>query len=258
VGLLLALALFLGGDAAGGTELRLAVSATGVLGVSDTVVIAVTNPSSRVDVEIPAGYAFPAPKPSGGHASITVGEGAGSGRVVLSPLTSPPATDCAGGSHDQIWKYDFASGPVYVFLSGRVMTICPLPANTQAIAVASKYWSTPRTAGAYTWRATTAQGAQATTTTRLPVRLTLSQTARQPKVRLKARLTESGLPAANRAIQLVVNGKWIAQGRTNIRGTATFTLRLKRRTTAYVTTTLGDDAGERHTLQSSRLVVRPP
>jgi len=104
----------------------------------------------------------------------------------------------------------------------------------------------------------TAQGAQATTTTRLPVRLTLSQTARRPTVRLRARLTESGLPAANRAIQLVVNGRWVAQRRTNVRGSATFTLRLKRRATAYVTTTLGDDAGERHTLQSSRLVVRPP
>lgn len=138
------------------------------------------------------------------------------------------------------------------------MTICTLPAGTQAIAVASKYWSTPRTPGAYTWRATTTDGAQATTTTRLPVRLTLSQTARAPRVRLRARLTENGLPAANRAIQLVVNGRWTAQARTDASGTAAFTLRLKRRATAYVTTALGGDAGERHTLQSIRLVVRLP
>ena len=58
-GLLLAMAFFLGGDAAAGTEFEARRRATGVLGVSDTVVIAVTNPSSRVDVEIPRRLRIP-------------------------------------------------------------------------------------------------------------------------------------------------------------------------------------------------------
>lgn len=96
-GVLLALTLFLAGDAVAAPAPTLAVSATGVLGISDTIVIAVTNLSSRVDVEIPPGYAFPGPKPQGGHAFITLGDGTGAGRAVLSPLASPPATDCPAG-----------------------------------------------------------------------------------------------------------------------------------------------------------------
>ena len=137
------------------------------------------------------------------------------------------------------------------------MTICPLPQGTQTVAVASKYWSTPRAAGAYTWRVTTQDGAQATTITRLPVRLTLAQTAHKPTVRLRARLTENGLPVANRPIQLVVNERWSAQSRTKADGSAAFSLRLKRRAAVYVTAALGADAGEKHTVQSARLVVRP-
>ena len=255
-GCLLAFLLLLGGDAVGATAPTLAVSATGVLGDSDTIVIAITNPSSRVDVEIPQGYAFPQPTPQGGHAFISFSDGTGGGRAEVRPLTNPPATGCAGGSHDQVWEYRFSSADIFVFLLGRVMTICPLPTKTDAITVASKYWSTPRTAGDYTWRATTADGARATATTRLPVRLTLAQTARRPKVRLRARLTENGLPAAGRGIQLVVNGKWAAEARTKLDGNAAFTLRLTRRATAYATTSLGADAGEPHTLQSKRLIVR--
>lgn len=136
------------------------------------------------------------------------------------------------------------------------MTICPLPPNTVSITVGSKYWSTPRTAGAYTWRATTADGAQALATIRLPVRLKLVQTARRPKVRIRARLTENALPAVGRSIQLVLPGRSPVGARTTRDGSATLSLRLTRRTTVYATTALGADAGEPHTLQSNRLIVR--
>jgi hypothetical protein len=256
-GFLLALTLFVGGDAVGATAPTLAISATGVLGDSDTIVIAITNPSNRVDIEIPQGYAFPQPAPQGGHAFISFSDGTGGGRATVSALASPPATDCAGGRHDQVWEYRFSAADVVVFLSGRDMTICPLPPNTDAIVVASKYWSTPQTAGAYTWRATTAGGAQASTTIRLPVRLTLAQIARRPKVRLRARLTENGSPVADHTVLLAVSGRSLTEAPTRPDGSVTFTLRLRRRAAAYVTTALGADAREPHTLRSNRITVRP-
>jgi hypothetical protein len=254
-GCLLALALVLGSDAVGATVPTLAISATGLLGEDDTIVVAVTNPSNRVDVEIPQGYAFPEPAPQGAHAFISFSDGTGGGRAAVAPAT-PPTNDCAGGTHKQVWEARFSSADVFVFLSGQVMTICPLPSNTVSITLASKYWSTPRTAGAYTWRATTADGAQATATIRLPVLLKLTQTGRRPKVRLRARLTENALPAVGQTIQLVVPGRSPVGARTNVDGSATFSLRLKRRTTLYATTALGANAGEPHTLQSNRLNVR--
>jgi hypothetical protein len=250
-------ALMLGGKAVGAAAPTLSISATGVLGDDDTIVVAVTNPSSRVDIEIPQGYAFPEPAPRAGHAFISFSDGTGGGRAVVAPLISAPASDCAGGTHEQVWEARFNSADVFVFISGRVMTICPLPSNTVSIAVASKYWSTPRTAGNYTWRATTGDGSQATATIRLPVRLTLAQIARRPKIRVRARLTENATPAANRSVQLVMAGRSPIGARTNADGNATFTLRLKRRTSVYATTSLGVDAGEPHTLRSNRFIVRP-
>ena len=47
------------GGAAGAAAPTLAISATGYLGFPDTVVIAVSNPSSRLEIRIPDGYGFP-------------------------------------------------------------------------------------------------------------------------------------------------------------------------------------------------------
>jgi hypothetical protein len=249
-------ALLVGGGTAA-TAPTLAISATGVLGDDDTIVIAVENPSSRVDIEVPAGYAFPQPAPQAGHTFITFADGTGGGRGVVSQLATPPAVSCAGGAHDQVWDAGFSSVRVFIFLAARVMTICPLPRQTSEIVVASKYWSTPRIPGTYVWRATTADGAQATATVRLPVRLALAQIARRPKVRVRARLTENGVPIAGRSVQLVVAGHSPAVVRTRADGSALFTLRIRKETTVYAVTSLGSDAGEPHTLTSHRLTVRP-
>jgi hypothetical protein len=243
--------------AAGATAPTLAISATGVLGDSDTIVIAVSNPSSRVEIEIPEGYAFPQPGPSAGHAFIRFADGSGGGRGVVSVLRTPPAATCARGTPDQVWDAGFDTTRVFVFLAARVMTICPLPAQTTEIVIASKYWSTPREPGAYEWRATTADGASATATIRLPVRLTLAQTARRPKVRLRARLTENGAPLPGALVQLVGGGgRSLTTARTRADGSAAFTLGIRRKTVVYAVTALGADAGEPHTLQSNRLTVR--
>jgi len=254
---LVAFAALLGGGAAGATAPTLAISATGVLGDDDTIVIAVSNPSTRVDIEAPQRYAFPTPAPQAGHAFLSFADGTGAGRGVVSPLASPPATACAGGgAHDQVWDAGFSSVHVFVFVTGRVMTICPLPAQTTEIVIASKYWSTPRSAGAYIWQATTADGAHATATIRLPVRLTLVQTARGRHARLRARLTANGTPVAGHVVQLIVGLRSVAVARTQADGSAVFTLRVRRKTVVHAVIALGAEAGEPHTLASNRLTVR--
>ncbi len=90
------------------------------------------------------------------------------------------------------------------------MTICPLPERTTRIIVVSKYWSTRTAAGNYTWKATTADGATATATIRLPVQLTLTRTKRGAKTHLRARMTANGAPVRAKAIHLLAGGRLVA------------------------------------------------
>lgn len=244
----------LGGAASGANAPTIAVSATGTLGVDDTIVIAVSNPSTRVAIEVPEGYAFPRPAPIGGHAFIRYAGGTGERGVIA--VRKTPAAPCGDGDPQQIWSLGFTSADVVAAVSGTVMTICGLPAHTTEIVVASKYWSTPQAAGVYVWEATTADGAQATTTIRLPVRLTVAQLARRP-VRLRARLTEDDVPIAGKYVHLVVPNRAPLATRTRADGTALFTLRLRRKTTVYAQISLGEQASEAHVLSSNRLTVRP-
>ena len=248
------LAALLGGAASAADAPTLAISATGVLGDDDTIVIAVSNPSTRVEITVPEGYAFPRPAPTAGHAFIRYAGGTGE-RGVVSVLAAPPQAPCAAGA--QAWNLGFTSANIFAFVSGQVMTICGLPRNTIEIVLASKYWSTPQSAGDYVWLATTADGANARTTIRLPVRLTLAQTKRRPVATLRARLSENGLPIPRKLVQLVVPGRAPLAARTSANGTAHFTLRIRRKTVVYAETSLGEQASEAHTLLSKRLVLRP-
>ena len=248
------IAVLLGGAASGADAPSLAISATGVLGDDDTIVIAVSNPSTRVAIDVPAGYAFPR-VPLGGHAFIEYADGSGERGVV--DVHARNAEPCAAGEHEQVWELGFSSAHVFVFLADRRMTICPLPSRTTKIVLASKYWTTPHTRGDYAWRATTSGGADATATIRLPVLLTLAQTKRGHAARIRVRLTENGVPVAAKFIQLVVGHRSVATARTRLDGSALFTLHIRRKIVVHAATSLGEQAGEPHTLQSKPLAVRP-
>jgi len=233
----------------------LAVSTTGdIRGSGDTVVLAVSSPSSRVDIDVPEGYGFPPPPIVGGHAFIRFADGSGDARAVVRPVEGAPAAACAADPHEQVWAAEFPTR-VFVFLNGRRMTICPLPERTTRITVASKYWSTPTAAGDYTWRATTADGATATATVRLPVQLTLTRTKRGAKTHLRARITANGAPVRAKAIHLLAGGRLVATGRTRSDGTTTFVIRINRRTIVYAQAAIGEEADEPHSVRSNRLTL---
>jgi hypothetical protein len=245
------------GGAAGAAAPTLAISATGYLGFPDTVVIAVSNPSSRLEIHIPDGYGFPQRDDSGGHAVVRFADGSGErGRV--SVLATHPPNTCASGEATRVWDMGFTRARVFVFLAPGVMTICPLPSETTHIMLASKYWSTPGTAGAYLWRATTADGARAAATVRLPVVLTLAQIARRPRVRVRARLTEDGAPISGKLVVLSTGSqRLLAQTRTRADGTALFALGIRRKVAALATVMIGEQADEPHSVRSARVTLRP-
>jgi hypothetical protein len=253
--LLAAFAAVLSGGATAGNAPTLAISTTGdIRGSGDTVVVAVSFPSSRVDIDVPEGYAFPRPSSVGGHAFIQFAEGSGDPRAVVRPVEGTPAAACAVGPHEQVWAAEF-SMRVFVFLTGRRMTICPLPERTTRITLASKYWSTPTAAGDYTWKATTADGATATATVPLPVRLTLTRTKRGAKTHLRARMTANRAPVRAKAIYLLAGGRIIATRRTRSDGTTRFVIRINRRTTVYAQAAIGEEADEPHSVRSNALTL---
>jgi hypothetical protein len=255
----LSAAVAAGGAGAAANVPNLWISTTGeVRGDGDTIVIAVSSPSTRVEVDVPAGYDFPHPAPGAetGHAFIQLADASGE-RGMVSALQPQTSHACAPSGHDQVWDAGFTAAHVFVFLTGQKMTVCPLPSQTTAIVIASKYWSTPRAPGAYVWRATTADGTQATATIRLPVRLTLVRTRRGPRTRLTARLTENGAPVAAKVVQLVAAGRSTALARTRTDGSVAFALRIRRRTVVYAVAAIGEQTGEPHSVQSNRLVLRP-
>jgi hypothetical protein len=252
--LLAAFAAVLSGGAGAANGPTLAVSTTGdIRGSGDTVVVAVSSPSSRVNIDVPEGYAFPRPAPLGGHVFIRFADGSGE-RGVVRPVQGAPSAACAAGPFDQVWDTGL-SRSVFVFLTGRRMTICPLTQGTTRITIASKYWSTPTAAGNYAWRVTTGEGATATATVRLPVRLTLARTKRGAKTHLRARMTENGAPVRAKAVHLVAHGGVAASGRTRSDGTAMFVLRISRRTIVYVQAAIGEDTDEPHMVRSNRLTL---
>jgi hypothetical protein len=254
--LLAASAATLSGAAAAGNAPTLAISTTGdIRGSGDTVVVAVSSPSSRVDIDVPEGFGFPRPPIVGGHAFIQFADGSGEARTEVRPIEGAPAAACVAGSHEQVWAAEFLHARVFVFLTGRRMTICPLPERTTRITVASKFWSTPTAAGDYTWTATTADGATATATVRLPVRLTLTRTKRGAKTHLRAQMTANGAPFRAKAIHLLAGGRLVATRRTRSDGTTTFVIQINRRTIVYAQAAIGEEADEPHSVRSNRLTL---